>query len=293
MARKNKASIIVEFIPVYILTKIAWIMPFGLTRLIGKYLGRMAFFIVRSRTKLAMKNLRLVFPKMKKREIENIVKKCWESIGQTALEFVKIPNLTKEKFLSKLDIEGEEYLERCLKQGKGVVLALTHFCNWEMLGLMLSCNGYNVAVIARPLDNPLIDRLVNDLRSRWGTKIIAKRKAASGSIRHLKENGVIGILIDQYLPGGIESEFFGHPSKMTSIVPLLAKKTKAEVLWIASTRDEGGFKIFIKPVDGFDVLLSDDDYVRKGIDLLNSVAEAWIKRYPHYWFWVHKRWRMN
>ena len=293
MARKNKAIIIIEFIPVYILTKIVCIMPFGLTRLIGKYLGRMAFFIVRYRTKLARRNLRLVFPEMGEREIENIVKKCWESIGQTALEFVKIPSLKKEKLLSIIDIDGREYLDRGLRQGNGVILALTHFCNWEMMGFILACLGYHLAVIARPLDNPLIDKLVNALRNRWGTKIIAKRRAASGTIRHLKENGTIGIVIDQYLPGGIESDFFGYPSKMTSIIPLLAKKTNAEVLWISSIRNDKGFKTFIRPVEGFSQILSDDDYARKGIDVLNRVAELWIRRYPHYWFWVHKKWRVS
>jgi len=293
MAEKNRATIILEFVPVYILAKIVWIMPFGLTRLIGRFLGRIAFLFVRSRTKLARKNLQLVFSEIEGREIENIVKKCWESIGQTALEFVKIPNLTKEKFLSIVDIEGREYLDRGLRQGNGVILALTHFGNWEMMGLILACLGYHPAVIVRPLDNPLIDKLVNGLRDRWGTKIIAKRRATSGSIRHLKENGTIGILIDQYLPGGIESNFFGYPSKMTSIIPLLAKKTNAEVLWISDIRDKKGFKIFIRPIEGFAQLLSDDDYVLKGIDLLNNVAESWIRRYPHYWFWVHKKWRMN
>jgi hypothetical protein len=59
------------------------------------------------------------------------------------------------------------------------------------------CLGVPFAVIARPLDNPALDRRLIELRGGTGNAVIPKRRAVRETMKALARGSGVAILIDQ------------------------------------------------------------------------------------------------
>ncbi|MFH1258635.1 MAG: lysophospholipid acyltransferase family protein [Elusimicrobiota bacterium] len=287
MARKNIATVYLEFSLAKLFSFLIKLLPWSLTLRLGQLLGWLVgkFFI--KRNKIARQNLSLVFPEKAEREKSAIIGKVWQNLGQMLVESLKIPQFKKKHFARWTTLIGRENVDRALAGGKGVIFLVAHFGNWEMGGAVVSHSGYPLAVIARPLDNELLNGEVNRIRSCHGATILSSRNAVKESLRWLRNNGVLAILIDQnFYQGGIFVDFFGRPAATTNIVPLLAAKTGAKILPIFCRRENGKTVIAIEK----EVEINNLDSVAATAKL-TGIIETWIRRYPKEWFWIHDRWK--
>ena len=147
-------------------------------------------------------------------------------------------------------------------------------------------------VIGRPLDNPVLDRRLAEQRGRFGNATIAKRSAARGALRVLRQGGVVGILIDQRVQPaeGILVPFFGRPAITSPLLARLALKTGAPIVpLIAHLTPAGRYQVsFHPPVD---TAARGDQAVEQITERCLDVVEAEIRRSPERWLWLHRRWR--
>src|SRR5260370_39150890 len=87
-------------------------------------------------------------------------------------------------------------------------------------------------VVIRPLDNPGVDRLVEDRRTLSGNQLIVKWDGARAILRALHENEAVGILIDQNtsLQEGVFVNFFGTAACATTAFAKMAARPGAAVI---------------------------------------------------------------
>jgi len=190
-------------------------------------------------------------------------------------------------------VEGLEDALKVLEKKKGALLLLSHFGNWELMGLMSKVIGNPIMVIAKPMKNKRVDRLITEIREKAGLEIIPSKNASRRVIQALSQNRVVGILIDQRAKRneGVWADFFGRKAPTTPGLALLAIKTKAPVLQVFMIRD--GYRqhhLFIKEP----LKLVNTGNIRKDIEvntqIFNHALESIIRQYPDQWFWVHRRW---
>lgn len=293
MGRKNKASLWLEYILTWLGKNIFFVLPWRWAQRGGYLLGFLVQYFFPDRRRIVMNNLKYAFPEKKEQEKMQIARKVWRNIGITAAEFVKIQQLTCSNLSQYIKIYGEEYLKKSLENGKGCILFSAHFCNWEIVHAALSLKGYSILAIARPLENPLVDRLVNLIRESTGTKIILAKNSAGKALNWLRTKRLLYVLLDQRITENeVYVNFLNRPAATTSIVALLARRTGTAVIPIYSIRKEDG-KIEIYVEEPLKIKMSNN--IRENT-LLNTVIfsriiENWIKKYPYYWFWVHNRWK--
>ncbi len=293
MAQKTKTVSYLEYLLVAIFICLVRFLPYRWSLRLGSGLGDLIFRLGGKRRQITSHNLAKVFPDKSPTEIKNIALKVYRNIGKTLIEFIAAGTWSKDQLLAQVSFEGKENLDAALSKGKGVVFLGAHFGNWELLGIALSALGYKVNVIARPLDNPLLDKVVNDIRSKFGTWIIANSNSIKEVIKVLRKNESIGILMDQNLyENATFVDFFGELAATTPIIPLLANKTGVAIIPIRMLRlSNHMFKVIIDP----ELVLKDNpdrqEYVRINTRLCNEVIEQWIKQDPEQWFWVHNRWK--
>lgn len=292
MGRKNKTSFWIEYLLAWFGKSIFLVLPWSWAQRVGSLLGLFSQYLLPKRRKVVLDNLKLSFPKKNEQEIEEIARRVWINVGLTAAEFIKIKQLNKQNLFRYVEIEGEDYLQESLKAGKGVIILSAHFANWEMVAAALALKGYPLGAIARPLKNPLVDRLVNSIRQSSGAKIFFSEEAMSESLSWLKMNRLVYILIDQRITAGsMRVDFFTRPAATSPIIALLAKRTGAAVLPVYGLRDNSDrLKIIIKPA----VELKTAPNIREEL-LLNTtyftkIIESWIRENPGLWFWLHTRW---
>ena len=271
------------------------LLPEGIALWIGRQLGKGMYYLDLEHRKVALQNLHLAFGQEKSEsEILNIAKKSFQNLGMTAIEFFRLPKMDVETFKKKVTIEGLEIVKKALEGKKGILLLLSHFGNWELMGLMSKVLGNPITVIARPIKkNKRVHQLVAEMRSGTGLEVISTEKASRKAIRTLSQNRLVGILIDQRAKRseGVWVDFFGKKASSTPALAVLAMRTKAPILPVFMIRN--GYQkhrlIIQEPLQ-----LMETGDVKKDVEtntqLLHHTLESMIRRYPDQWFWVHRRW---
>jgi KDO2-lipid IV(A) lauroyltransferase len=261
----------------------------------GKRLGGLVFHLDWERRKVALENLHVAFGKEKsEEEFLAIARGTFQNLGMMAVEFFRIPKMDVEMFKKRVTTEGLEETLRLLEKGKGMLLLLSHFGNWEMMGMMSKLIGDSIMVLAKPMKkNKHIDQFITDIRSAAGLEVVSSIKASRVVMKALSQNRIVGILIDQRAKRseGIGADFFGKKAPTTPGLAVLAMKTSAPVVPVFMVRNGFGTHRLViqKPLE----LVHTGD-IKKDVEantqLFNHTLESMIRQYPDQWFWVHRRW---
>jgi KDO2-lipid IV(A) lauroyltransferase len=152
-----------------------------------------------------------------------------------------------------------------------------------------------ISYLARPLDNPVIDDMLNKRRTRFGNNPIDKRNSAMTAIKILREGGILGILSDVNAQAkeGVFVPFFGRPACTASGPAMIAIRSNAMIFPTFCVWDNEAQRY--KFVHG-DLIIPPDSGDRKKdvettIALYTSEIEKVIRLYPDQWMWIHRRWK--
>jgi KDO2-lipid IV(A) lauroyltransferase len=271
------------------------LLPEGFALWLGRRLGSVWYYLDFEHRKVAIQNLHTVFGQEKSTsEIRDIARRTFQNLGMMAVEFFRIPRMDVKTFKERVKIEGLDEAFKLFQKRRGIFLLLSHFGNWEMMGVMSKVIGQPIMVIAKPMKrNERVDQFVTEIRNRAGLEVVSSIKAGRKVIQALSQNRVVGILIDQRAKRseGIWVDFFGRKAPTTPSLAVLAMKTGAPVLPVFMVRD--GFqkhRLLIK--EPLELIRTGD--IKKDVEantqLFNHTLESMIRQYPDQWFWVHRRW---
>ena len=281
----------------YFLQFIFVIIFFSLFRVIGLKLssamGGKIFEIIgplfRSK-KLIQSNIKKAFPDINLKEVERLSKLMWNNYGRVFAEYMFIKDYRSSKLSSKIEIEGQEILEKIKKDNKPVVFISGHLSNFELMAMHIEKSGIKLSAIYRPLNNIFLNKIMEKIR----TKYICKNQIKKGvggmkKLISLKNNNYsTALMIDQRVSQGILSNFFNTKALTTTIPAQLVKKYKIPVVPIYIERvADINFKIIVKNPIIFDNTKSVQDIT----DELNNVLEQLILSKPEQWIWSHNRWK--
>ena len=193
----------------------------------------------------------------------------------------------------KVIILGWEHVDAALAQGRGMIAITAHAGNWEYTVMGYGLQYRPVAVVGRDLDHPLARKLARYLRERGGNWLVAKQRGLKDILRHLQQNHVVGIVIDQNTAAaeGLLVDFFGHPARTTPVAALLARRG-VPVLPTLSRRLPGGRHLLVifPPLPLAKTGDAQAD-IRRHLELQNRAIEAWVRAEPAQWLWLHRRWK--
>ncbi|HEV7377453.1 MAG TPA: lysophospholipid acyltransferase family protein [Pyrinomonadaceae bacterium] len=294
MGKRGKVQTALEYAATRSLLTGLGLLPRPVAVAIGRGVGRIAYGLSDRLRLTGFRNLELAFPEMDERERERILRGCFKNLGRLLGEFSQFPRATPESLRRIVECEGLENLQAAQALGRGVILFTGHLGAWELSSLALSAFGYPMSFLVRRIDNPLIERLIEKTRTRFGNRSIDKRAAMRPMLRTLRAGGTLGILVDLNTQPheGIFVDFFGIPASTTSGVAALALRTGAAVLPVFVPWDEKRRR-FVLHVDPPLVVAPHGDEkedIKQLTSLFTSVVESYVRRFPEQWLWIHKRW---
>ena len=148
-------------------------------------------------------------------------------------------------------------------------------------------------LLARPLDNPSLERLFAELRCRSGNRVIYKRNALKAVVRALRAGEGVAIVIDQDArQGGIFVPFMGHLASTTPALARLALRTGAAVVPTFSLpRPDGTYRVVYEPAVRVHRGGDANDEVLRLTGACTAILERWVRDYPEHWLWMHRRWK--
>ncbi len=229
--KKNKALAYSEYFLVYSFYAFLNILPQDLSLKIGRFLGLLFYKIDKKHRKHTLNNLKIAFPTKTENELTDIAIKFYKNLGMV---FVEIFRLNKYK-----ESNIDDFVEYDFDQinniygGQGILLLTAHFDNWELLAKTFGLKGYKGNVLARPLDNPYIEKILYDLRTASGNKVIYNREnAVKNIIKALNEKEIVGFLPDENASKriGVFVDFFGVKACTMPGMANIAAKTKLPVV---------------------------------------------------------------
>jgi len=210
-------------------------------------------------------------------------------------EFCQMPKYTRENSRAFLRYEGLEHYLDARAKGKGVLIVTGHLGAWELSSFYHSLMGYPMSMVIRRLDNARVDNLVNHIRCLHGNRVLHKDDFARGLLGAMRAGETVGILMDTNMtpPQGVFVPYFGKVACTASGLARVALKTGATVL--------PGFMLWEKAEQKY-VLHFGEEIVldRTGNNEADAVTntakctaaiEAYVRRYPDQWLWVHRRWK--
>lgn len=277
-------SLIIKFIPSRYLYVFA------------KFLSHIAYLFVGRHRKIALESLETAFGQEKsKEEKEKISKDCFTFLAKSGIEilaFMDNPRLVKEH----IHIVAEENLKKALAGGRGAILVSAHFGNFPLMLARLALAGYKVGGIMRCMRDSRAEKMFLKARNRFNIRTIYSQPrdvCISKTLEALRNNELVFIPLDQnFGTGGVFVDFFGKKAATATGPIVLAKRAKSAVLpcFIVRQTDDSHRIIFEPPLE----LEEGKDFqetVVINVQRLTHIIEAYIRKYPAEWGWIHRRWK--
>ena len=269
------------------------ILPLPAVRVAGAVLGRLVHLVDTFHRRIALANIARALPSKPKDEQRLVIRQVFEHFGSVLFELIKFGSLSEGEILSRVDCEGEDRVRQAHAQGRGVLLFTGHFGYWEVHAIALALRIQPIAVMARPLDNPRLNAMLERIRTRTGNSVIYRQGAIRRVLRELGANRAVAILIDQHLhtPDAVYVDFFRRPAATTNALAALALRTGAPVIpAFALPLPHGRYRLIYE--HAVEPPAADSpDAVREFTQRCTDVLEMYIRRHPELWLWMHRRWR--
>jgi Kdo2-lipid IVA lauroyltransferase/acyltransferase len=292
----KKAAWVLEALLCIVLSMLLAILPLRWSMKSGEILGVLLFYLWGSRRKIAIENLSksvLANTIATTEQAEEIIRNNFKNLGRSFVEVIKIFFGLGKEVIDSIEIEGVENFQNAESKGKGIIYITGHCGNWELLAIAFSMKFSEISVVARAIDNPYINNFVERVRRKFGNSVIHKKGALKPIMQTLKNNGCVGILMDQAVlrDEGVVIDFLGRGAWTTKMPALIARKTSAAVLPAFIHRTDKGHRMIIYP----EIELSRSDDMERAVkeDTVNfsRFIEEYIKAHPTEWLWIHKRWK--
>ena len=239
---------------------------------------------------LISKNILKAFPNISKDDLNHVATNMWGNYGRILAEYVFLKNFRKTIPTINLKVVGQEILDEIRKNKKPVIFISGHFNNFELMAMHIEKSGINLATIYRPLNNPFLNVLMENIRKKYICKNQIKKGFAGSRqlLSFFKNSYSIALMIDQRVSQGIKSKFFNIEAYTTTIPAQLVKKFNCKIVPIYIERiGDVNFTLTIN-----NSIEYSNEYSIKDITLdLNQRIEKMILNRPEQWIWSHNRWK--
>ena len=278
-----------EFIFIYALLIIFKIIGYKNASNLGAVIGKKIGPLFRSNTKI-QNNLENSNIGSSREDRKSIINNMWGNYGRILAEYVYLKQFRKNNLNQFIEIEGLNYLNEIKNNNEQAVFISGHFNNFELMAMEIEKAGINLCAIYRPLNNPFLNIIMENIRKNYICKNQIK-KGKSGTrdlLNFFKKDFSVALMIDQRVSEGEDIDLFNRSAKTTTIPAQLVKKYGCSIISVYIERVKNyHFKLYFnKPVK------FDDNLSHQQITLeLNKILEKMILKNPDQWIWSHDRWK--
>ncbi len=231
-------------------------------------------------------NLALIYPDMPEAEIQRLIHAVPDNFGRSLIETYSGDAFIRRAAKSALRGEGFAALEKAQREGRGVILISGHFGNYDVLRAYLRARGHSVGALYRPFPNRRFNRRYSaKLGAISGPLFPRGRRGLSEMIKHVRDGGIIGMLIDQHMQHGAHLKFMGHTALTATSAADMALKYDAVLLPFYGRRMPDGmsFELTIEAP----IAHTTPEAMTQA---LNDSLEVQVRAHPEQWLWVSRRW---
>jgi KDO2-lipid IV(A) lauroyltransferase len=268
------------------------LLPFWFLFLVSDIIYVLLYYIIRYRRTVVHQNIANSFPEKSAEECKRIEKLYYKYLGDLLVETLKMISISEKSLRRRMLPTNPELVDYYFKQGRSIIAAAGHYCNWELaiLGFSLLTKEKRV-IVYKPLSNEQFNTYFNKVRSRYGAIMVAMKQTLRAMIGFKKEL-TFSVLVSDQTPVKHEinyvTTFLNQPTPVFLGIEKLAKMIDAVVIFYKIDRVKRGYYTYTlvplieQPKQTAEHVIT-EAHVR--------YLEQLIKDKPQYWLWSHRRWK--
>ncbi len=277
---------------IYVLQLLSWI-PLPISKKIGKFLGSIAYRVMKKRRNVGLVNLKLCFPDKTPFERELILKQHFAELFTIGLSYGLLFGASKQRMERLITYRGMENLQKYYKN-RPIILLAPHFLALDLGGnrSTIDISGYTMFSHQR---NEYLSERVKDARTRFmklnGGEVFSRQEGLRNIVKKMKLNKLpFYYLPDQDMDekSSIYVPFFAHEFCATlDTLPKILKLSDAVVISMATYLEEDSYVVeFSEAWENYPTGNLHDD-----ITSMNHKIESMIMKHPSQYLWMHKRFK--
>ena len=271
-----------------------WVL-YGLSDVVWVVLG----LVVRYRRGIITANLRASFPEMSPKEIARIRRRFYRNFSDYIFETLKLLHISDSAMRRRMEFTGVEAVDRILGEGRPVVAFFSHCFNWEWVpsitlwSKLTPGEGVEFCQVYRPLRNRVMDALMLDIRSRFGSVSLTKKLVFLDLMRYTRRGvaTITGFMSDQKPSHGDDGHyenFLHHPTMFITGTETVARRLDAAVVYFDMNKiSRGHYRVDVRLITEKPGELPEGTLTDRYCSLLTQT----IRRNPALWLWSHNRWK--
>lgn len=261
----------------------------------GKRVGWLLGDVLKFRHKTVRENLSHVFPEKSEAERLELTRDMWHHLFLMVCEIAQAPRKIHDtNWRDYVYIRDKKIMTEYFLDWRPVVLMTGHLGNFEQALFITGILGIPSYAVARPLDNPLLNRWLQHFRESRGQFILPTEGSARDVQRVLDAGALLSMLGDQHAGNkGCWVDFMGRPASCHKAVALFTLTQKAPMIVTYGVRRgkplhmEIGCNGIADP-ESLDDSIAD---VRSLTQWYNQRLEELVRLDPEQYWWMHRRWK--
>ena len=276
---------------VYYALYVVSLLPWFVIYRISDFFYLLVYYVLGYRKEVVMNNLATAFPEKTGKERRKIAREMYRQLIDTFIETIKLLSISKDE-LNKRFKCNYEVVNDLLDSGQNVQLHGGHFFNWEYVNLAYCINlKCPFLGVYHPLSNKVVDKVMYDMRTRFGSIAIPSSNFNRGFLRHSKGRYALALGGDQNssnLHNAYWLPFFGRMAPFVTGLERMAVAKDTAIVFVNSYRVKRGY--YRSELSLFTTTPSSLPKGEITIAFRNYL-EGQIRLRPSNYLWTHKRWK--
>jgi KDO2-lipid IV(A) lauroyltransferase len=252
----------------------------------------LAFHVTNYRRHVIEAQLGSVFPDSSAAERREIHRRFIRNYCDVMVEILKSFSMSAAALCARVQVRNVDAARRYLDAGQSVMLVTSHLCNWEWLfhGVTLQL-GYPVDAAYKPVSNPLGERLLLGMRSRFGATLVPAKDLLAEVLRRRAIVRAVAVNADQ-APAATERHqwlrFLGQDTAFYVGAEQIARSMRLPMLYVSMRRIRRGYyEVELRELwDGREATANGEITGHYA-----AACEADVNASPADWLWTYRRWR--
>jgi len=272
------------------LVRLAGYLPWSVLHRMGRLVGWLLYRVNGEQAHVARVNLGIAYPDMPPEQREILLR---ESLRESAITFCELPRIWggREDLSYRVEQNGlPEKAARLLARGKGLIVAMPHHGNWEMVSAGIDRN-LRVTGLYRPPRQAFLEPLMTEGRSTARIKMVSTSRAGIKALHEALRNQEVVVILPDQVPkaagaAAIAAPFFGRDSLTMALLGRLAARHQAPVLFAWTERQPDG-RYRMRYFEAEEAIRDPDP--RVAATALNRAVEHCIEHSPAQYQWAYRR----
>ncbi|NOI22385.1 lauroyl-Kdo(2)-lipid IV(A) myristoyltransferase [Vibrio mediterranei] len=230
-------------------------------------------------------NLQKCFPEKSEQEIQHIVEETFAKAGQYLLGYSEFLIRSTKHNQQRGVMIGEENLMPLLDAGENVIILAPHAWAVDYPAVMLAAQGYKVATIMKPQNNPIGDWLMHVQRMQYGGRIFARSAGVKPFVRSIKD-GYIGYWLpdeDHGPQNSVFVPFFATEKATLKGFGKMSRLSRAKVVPVLPAYNDKTSKYEVHILPAIDNFPTGDE--EQDARAMNKAIEDLLRDKPEQYMW--------